>query len=166
MYKPSPRSRKDKTVVTSISRRDYTAFGEGSVTPERAAGLGYAGQSETRKGYTGYEKDAESSLEFAQARYYSTTRQSDIVVSRVLPYDKASMSDVLIELPDALAKEAREAGILRSDYVASMFRREIKRRRINKLFSAADRLAESAPSLTEADIAEEIEAYRRENRDK
>ncbi|MGD9628978.1 MAG: hypothetical protein AB7V18_07020 [Pyrinomonadaceae bacterium] len=76
------------------------------------------------------------------------------------------MSDVVIELPDALAKEAREAGILRSDYVASMFRREIKRRRINRLFSAADRLAESAPSLTEADIAEEIEAYRREDRDK
>ncbi|HBE81741.1 MAG TPA: hypothetical protein DDW24_03050 [Blastocatellia bacterium] len=53
------------------SRRDYTAFGEESVTPERAAGLGYAGQSETRKGYTGYEKDAESGLDFAQARYYN-----------------------------------------------------------------------------------------------
>ena len=76
------------------------------------------------------------------------------------------MSDVVIDLPDALAKEAREAGILRSDYVASMFRREIKRRRINKLFSAADRLAESEPQLTEADIAEEIDAYRKENRDK
>jgi len=55
------------------SRRDYTAFGEESVTPERAAGLGYAGQSETRKGYTGYEKDNESGLEFAQARYYNAT---------------------------------------------------------------------------------------------
>lgn len=76
------------------------------------------------------------------------------------------MSDVVIDLPDALAKEAREAGILRSDYVASMFRREIKRRRINKLFSAADRLAESESSLTEADIAEEIEAYRKENQHK
>lgn len=55
------------------SRRDYTAFGEESVTPERAAGLGYAGQSETRKGYTGYEKDTESGLDFAQARYYNAT---------------------------------------------------------------------------------------------
>ena len=55
------------------SRRDYTAFGEESVTPERAAGLGYAGQSETRKGYTGYEKDTESGLDFAQARYYNST---------------------------------------------------------------------------------------------
>ena len=55
------------------SRRDYTAFGEETVTPERAAGLGYAGQSETRKGYTGYEKDTESGLDFAQARYYNPT---------------------------------------------------------------------------------------------
>ena len=55
------------------SRRDYTAFGEESVTPERAAGLGYAGTSETRKGYTGYEKDTESGLDFAQARYYNPT---------------------------------------------------------------------------------------------
>lgn len=76
------------------------------------------------------------------------------------------MSNVVIDLPDALAQEAREAGILRSDYVASMFRREIRRRRINRLFSAADRLAESIAPLTDADIAEEIEAYRAENRDK
>jgi len=55
------------------SRRDYTAFGEESVTPERAAGLGYAGQSETRKGYTGYDRDTESGLDFAQARYYNPT---------------------------------------------------------------------------------------------
>ena len=55
------------------SRRDYTAFGEESVTPERAAGLGCAGQSGTRKGYTGYEKDTESGLDFAQARYYNPT---------------------------------------------------------------------------------------------
>ena len=76
------------------------------------------------------------------------------------------MSDIVIDLPDALAKEAREAGLLRSDYVASMFRREIRRRRINKLFSAADRLAESSQPLTDADIAEEIEAYRKERHDK
>jgi hypothetical protein len=74
------------------------------------------------------------------------------------------MSDVVIELPDALAKEAREAGLLRSDYVASMFRKEIRRRRIHRLFSAADRLAESDPTLTETDIAAEIEAHRKENK--
>ena len=55
------------------SRRDYTAFSEESVAPERDPDLGYSGQSETRTGYTGYEKDAESGLDFAQARYYNPT---------------------------------------------------------------------------------------------
>lgn len=55
------------------TRSDYTAFGEQVVSAERAIGLGYDYQSETRKGYTGYEKDTESGLEFAQARYYNTS---------------------------------------------------------------------------------------------
>lgn len=70
------------------------------------------------------------------------------------------MSDVIIDLPDALAKEARDAGILRSDYVASMFRTEIKRRRVNKLFAAADRLSESTEPLSSDDVRTEIEAAR------
>ena len=57
-------------VVTT--RKDYTAFGEVSYTAERTAGLGYSGAEETRKGYTGYEKDGESGLDFAQARYYNS----------------------------------------------------------------------------------------------
>lgn len=76
------------------------------------------------------------------------------------------MSDIVIDLPDSLAKEAREAGILRSDYVASMFRAEIRRRRVNRLFAAADRLAESEHSITEDDLAAEIKAYREERSDK
>lgn len=35
-------------------------------------GLGYA-ESEIRTNYTGYEKDQESGLEFAKARYYNPT---------------------------------------------------------------------------------------------
>ena len=76
------------------------------------------------------------------------------------------MSDIVIDLPEAWAKEARDAGILKADYVASMFRREIKRRRINKLFSAADRLSEIETSLTEADIAQEIEAHRKQDKER
>ena len=57
-------------VVTT--RKDYTAFGEVSYTAERTAGLGYSGAEETRKGYTGYEKDGESGLDYAQARYYNS----------------------------------------------------------------------------------------------
>ena len=55
-----------------VSRRDFTAFGEESVTAQRTAGLGYD-EPEIRKNYTGYEKDTESGLEFAQARYYNPT---------------------------------------------------------------------------------------------
>lgn len=68
------------------------------------------------------------------------------------------MSDIVIDLPDALAKEARDAGLLKADYVASMFRREIRRRKINRLFSAADRLADSDSPLTEQDLASVIES--------
>ncbi len=55
------------------NRKDYTAFGEENFTEERTSGLGYSGPNETRKGYTGYEKDDESGLDFAQARYYNST---------------------------------------------------------------------------------------------
>lgn len=72
------------------------------------------------------------------------------------------MSDVVIDLPEALEKEARAAGILRSDYIASMLRREIRRRRVNNLFSAADRLAESDEPLSDTEINVEIEAVRKE----
>jgi hypothetical protein len=72
------------------------------------------------------------------------------------------MSDFVIELPRELEKEAREAGILRSDYIASMLRREIRRRRVNNLFSVADRLAEQDEPLTDEEIQAEIDAYRKE----
>lgn len=52
------------------SRKDYTAFGEENVTPQRTDGLGYNPQN-VRQDYTGYQKDNESSLEYAQARYYN-----------------------------------------------------------------------------------------------
>ncbi|MFN0139119.1 MAG: RHS repeat domain-containing protein [Pyrinomonadaceae bacterium] len=52
------------------SRKDFTAFGEENVTAQRSAGLGYQTPN-IRKDYTGYEKDSESGLEFAEARYYN-----------------------------------------------------------------------------------------------
>lgn len=45
-------------------RKDYEAFGD--ETAARVSALGYTTAEPTRKGYTGYEKDAESSLEFAR----------------------------------------------------------------------------------------------------
>ena len=47
------------------------AFGDEASSAQRTANPNYD-TSETRKGYTGYEKDTESGLEFAQARYYNS----------------------------------------------------------------------------------------------
>jgi RHS repeat-associated protein len=54
-----------------IKRTDWMAFGEEVEFSKRPTGLGYDEVPETRKGYTGYEKDDESGLDFAQARYYN-----------------------------------------------------------------------------------------------
>ena len=55
------------------TRKDYLAFGEETVSAQRTTNLKYDA-SETRKGYTGYEKDTENGLEFAQARYYNSVQ--------------------------------------------------------------------------------------------
>jgi RHS repeat-associated protein len=52
-----------------ISRHDYHPFGEEIATAQRTAGLGYTPDS-IRKQFTGYERDSETDLDFAQARYY------------------------------------------------------------------------------------------------
>jgi len=55
-----------------VSRHDYPPFGEElyAGTGTRSAAWGYTGDS-TRQHFTGYEADAETGLNFAQARYQS-----------------------------------------------------------------------------------------------
>lgn len=60
----SPRINTDATGQV-ISRHDYRPFGE------EIARTGY-GSDTIRKQFTGYERDAEIGLDFAQARYYAT----------------------------------------------------------------------------------------------
>jgi RHS repeat-associated protein len=55
---------------TVTSRKDFSAFGEETITPQRTQGLDYVPPN-IRQDYTGYQKDDESGLEFAQARYYN-----------------------------------------------------------------------------------------------
>ena len=55
-----------------VARHDYMPFGEeitSSITSQRTTGLGYQSDG-VRKQFTGYERDGESGLDFAQARYY------------------------------------------------------------------------------------------------
>ncbi len=60
-----------------VARHDYTGFGKdiaetlGATTGGRTSVQGYGASDEVRKQYTGYERDDESGLEFAQARYYN-----------------------------------------------------------------------------------------------
>lgn len=72
------------------------------------------------------------------------------------------MSEVVLTLPDNLAREAEANGLLRPESIAAMLRAEIRRRRINKLFAASDRLADLDQPLTEAEVEAEISAARKE----
>jgi RHS repeat-associated protein len=66
----SPRILTDENGAT-ISRRDFHPFGEEVFTPERSAALGYQ-PDDVRQKFTGYERDTETDLDFAQARYFSS----------------------------------------------------------------------------------------------
>jgi RHS repeat-associated protein len=58
--------------LASVTRHDYLPFGEELPANQwgRTSGQGYAGDSVKQK-YTGYERDAETSLNYAEARYHS-----------------------------------------------------------------------------------------------
>ena len=56
-----------------VSRKDFAAFGDETITSHRTPALGYpVSGPDIRQDYTGYQKDGESGLEFAQARYYNS----------------------------------------------------------------------------------------------
>jgi len=76
------------------------------------------------------------------------------------------MSEILLTLPDDLAREADANGLLKPEFIASLLRTEIRRRRVNKMFAAADRLADLDEPITDAEIKAEIAASRWERRPK
>ncbi|PYS98448.1 MAG: hypothetical protein DMF63_15555, partial [Acidobacteria bacterium] len=65
----SPRINTDPNGVVT-ARHDYHPFGEEIATSQRTANLGYVDDT-VRKQFTGYERDIESSLDFAEARMYN-----------------------------------------------------------------------------------------------
>lgn len=71
------------------------------------------------------------------------------------------MSEILLTLPDNLVREAEANGLLKPEFIASLLRAEIRRRRVNKLFAAADRLADLDSPVTDVEIETEIAASRR-----
>jgi len=69
--------------------------------------------------------------------------------------------EIKLTLPDSVAREAKEGGLLESASLELLLREELRRRRIDRLFEAADRLAHGSEStLTRQEVEEEIRAVR------
>jgi hypothetical protein len=71
-----------------------------------------------------------------------------------------SSLELKLDLPDSLAREAEANGLLTPEAIEVLLREEIRRRRVDKLFNAADRLADIGTPLTEAEVEAEIAAAR------
>jgi RHS repeat-associated protein len=72
----TPRIIADKTgSLSGIKRHDYLPFGEElfAGTSGRTAQQGYSGGDNVRQQFTKYERDNEINLDYAQARYYSSS---------------------------------------------------------------------------------------------
>jgi RHS repeat-associated protein len=62
--------------VSGMSRHDYLPFGEELAVNQglRSASIGYAAIDNVRQHFAGSERDAETGLDFMQARYYANTQ--------------------------------------------------------------------------------------------
>ena len=75
------------------------------------------------------------------------------------------MTTVRITLPDALAKEAANAGLLAPERIAGILREQLRAERIGWLNVAREKLASNPiPAMTPEEIQAEIDAYRVEQR--
>jgi hypothetical protein len=69
--------------------------------------------------------------------------------------------EVQLTLPDHLAREVEASGLLAPEALERLLREEIRRRQVEQLFAAAERLAAvEEPPLTADEVAAEIEAAR------
>jgi hypothetical protein len=74
------------------------------------------------------------------------------------------MTEVVITLSDEIAKRAKEAGLLERETLELVLKGAMREKSLDRLFTTMDRLERLTPALTEAEIAAEIEAARRERR--
>lgn len=71
------------------------------------------------------------------------------------------MTTLTIDLPDNLAEEAKQAGLLAPNAIEQILRETLRQRAVNGLFSAADKLAAADfPPMTMQEIQEEVNAVR------
>ena len=72
------------------------------------------------------------------------------------------MTNVTVSLPDDLAQQAKSAGLLRPEAIATLLREAMRKRQVDQLFTAMGKLAALEPRLTEEEIDSEIQAARAE----
>jgi hypothetical protein len=71
------------------------------------------------------------------------------------------MTTLTIDLPDNLVKEAKDAGLLNANAIEAMLRENLRRRAVDGLFNAADKLAAANLSpMTMDEIQQEVNAVR------
>lgn len=75
------------------------------------------------------------------------------------------MTTLTIDLPDNLAQEARDAGLLNPEAIEAMLRENLRRRAVDGLFAAADKLAAANFSpMTMSEIQQEVNAVRQQRK--
>jgi hypothetical protein len=80
---------------------------------------------------------------------------------RVVAEDRTVQLELTLTLPASLAREAEAQGLLTSPTLEALLRAEVQRRRVARLFEAADQLAAlPLTPLTEAEVEAEIHAAR------
>ena len=69
--------------------------------------------------------------------------------------------EVKLNLPDSLANEARQAGLLAPEELVRLLREALRARRVERLTAVRGTLATNPlPSMTPEEIQTEIDAYR------
>ena len=78
---------------------------------------------------------------------------------------EVTMTTLTINLPDNLAKEAQDAGLLDPEAIETMLRETLRRQHIEELRQSMEKMAAAdIPPMTMEEIQAEIDAYRREVR--
>jgi hypothetical protein len=85
-----------------------------------------------------------------------------VFIIKMAQEEKMSQRTITLVLPETLADEAEASGLLKPQAIEALLREELRRRRIARLFQAADQLAILAmPPLTGAEVEAEIQAARK-----
>ncbi len=75
--------------------------------------------------------------------------------------------ELRVDLPDTLASEAKAAGLLTSQAIERLLREAVRRKAVDELFEAADRLAAAdIPPMTMEEIQAEVDAVRKARRER